>query len=111
MSPRLRCAKRRYPNRRAAEAALAGIALKAAMGKDTRRETRIYECPRCEGWHTTSRPREDHGDWLTATEVARRCGIDRNDVIGICMKTHIRVCQGRINLSDFKLARRTKENQ
>jgi hypothetical protein len=51
------CRKRRYPDRVAAEMALAGIAAKAARGKSGRREERAYECPRCCGWHTTSQPK------------------------------------------------------
>ena len=42
------CGKRRYRDRIAAQIAAADIASK---GKDG---TRVYRCPKCGGWHTTS---------------------------------------------------------
>jgi hypothetical protein len=53
-----KCTKRRYPDRIAALMALASAQRRqehpsyAVAGK--RRETRVYRCPNCKGWHLTS---------------------------------------------------------
>lgn len=49
------CAKRRFRDEISAKLALADI---QRRGKDSQRpkdERRAYRCPRCRGWHLTSR--------------------------------------------------------
>lgn len=47
--------KRRFATEQYARAQLVGALIAKNRGKNQRRETRIYQCPLCEGWHLTSR--------------------------------------------------------
>lgn len=49
------CGKARYPTRLDAMVILARLQMKASRNK-ARHESRVYECPRCKGWHLTSQP-------------------------------------------------------
>ena len=51
------CRKIRYSTKQRASAALAVILLRDKRPED-HREKRYYECPRCHGWHLTSRAEE-----------------------------------------------------
>lgn len=60
---RRRCAREgcpsgkiRYHDERTARAELVSTVIARNAGKVKRHETRVYECPLCEGWHLTSRP-------------------------------------------------------
>jgi len=51
--------KARYPTEHAARVALAGIVIERNRGRPgvaRRKETRVYGCDRCGGWHLTSQP-------------------------------------------------------
>lgn len=48
------CTKRRHTTLEAAQRELAEAKAKAAIGMTRRREGRIYECPKCKGYHLTS---------------------------------------------------------
>lgn len=48
------CRKRRYPDEVSARLALATIRPRHERRDKT--EARAYRCPRCKGWHLTSRP-------------------------------------------------------
>lgn len=51
----VRCSKFRYASEHDAQVALVGAVIKHNRGKAKRRECRHYACPRCGGWHLTSR--------------------------------------------------------
>ena len=48
------CSKRRYRDDIAAKLALAKIARKDSGARE-KNERRAYRCPKCRGWHLTSR--------------------------------------------------------
>lgn len=52
------CSKRRYPSRGEALIALwkCGVKAERDLKSAKRQETRIYQCPKCKGWHLTSQP-------------------------------------------------------
>jgi hypothetical protein len=57
MKPRGTCRKLRYRDQVAALIALSRAEVKAKRNSHIakqRRENRVYECPRCRGWHLTS---------------------------------------------------------
>jgi hypothetical protein len=49
------CAKIAWPSIGHALAELAWCTTKREWGEERRREGRAYRCPRCGGWHLTSR--------------------------------------------------------
>lgn len=57
-----RTGKRRYRDHAEAVRGLHAATAARSMGCDQRRETRVYECLACRGWHLTSR--------TVSTEVA-----------------------------------------
>ncbi len=48
------CRKLRYHSPDDAFQALSECRTKAALGNQRRRESGLYRCPRCQGWHLTS---------------------------------------------------------
>ena len=49
------CGKTRYSTPGAAEKALRGIRKFGSRGENGTKPQRVYACPRCHGWHLTSR--------------------------------------------------------
>ena len=49
--------KIRYRDKLGAMIAVASTQAAAARGVKGRDETRVYRCPHCHGWHTTSQPK------------------------------------------------------
>lgn len=47
--------KLRYPNEHEARVGLVGAIVARNRGRNERRECRVYPCPSCHGWHTTSK--------------------------------------------------------
>lgn len=50
----MKCRKLRYPTRVDAEIALASTSMKSKRGLRHRRESRVYRCPDCKGYHLSS---------------------------------------------------------
>jgi hypothetical protein len=50
--------KVRYRDERAARVELVGLVISRNRGDARRHERRVYECHRCFGWHTTSKPKK-----------------------------------------------------
>jgi hypothetical protein len=48
--------KVRYETEHDARVELCGAVVAKNRGRNRRRETRAYSCPRCDGWHLTSLP-------------------------------------------------------
>lgn len=51
----VKCSKVRYPSGSKAEAALRTIRRRG--DRLTKKPTRAYHCPSCDGWHLTSEPK------------------------------------------------------
>jgi hypothetical protein len=51
---RLWCPKIPYDTERDARVALVDAIIRKNMGRNQRKECRVYECPTCHRWHLTS---------------------------------------------------------
>lgn len=63
MTGRARCwcktGKVRYATDRDARAELVARVMDRNRGRSQRQEARVYQCPKCDGFHLTSKPRAD----------------------------------------------------
>jgi hypothetical protein len=65
--------KVRYADERAARVELVGLVISRNRGDARRHERRVYQCPRCFGWHTTSKPKKPlRMSWKAWRERLRR---------------------------------------
>lgn len=58
--------KVRYRDEHEARVELVGRIVSRNLGSNRRHERRVYECPKCFGWHHTSRPEKPKSvPWMT----------------------------------------------